>query len=238
MLWSWDTAHLSVARDRPGPFEIDVPEPPTHVQKGRGSWCFLQVPSIQERPELPVFPVPRRGSSGSRGANSPRMEIVSVMRRKIAVGMLGLALAGCAQSRSSLPVAASRGQPIGMEPVPSINDTINRGTGDPAIVQATLPDPKNPNWSGEFIPPHGPAGTPAGPQVAPPTRFKDLHRPPILRAVRPLRPPPSLRRPRVRRQPVPLDCSLAPACRPLPWIPRRLEHRPPRRYRLCLHSSP
>ncbi|MGZ3354165.1 MAG: hypothetical protein ACXVBO_04845, partial [Isosphaeraceae bacterium] len=88
------------------------------------------------------------------------------MRRKIAVGMLGLALAGCAQSRSSLPVAASRGQPIGMEPVPSINDTINRGTGDPAIVQATLPDPKSPNWSGEFIPPRGPAGTPLGPQVA------------------------------------------------------------------------
>ena len=166
MLWSWDTAHLSVARDRPGPFEIDVPGPPTHVQKGRGSWCFLQVPLLQERPEWPVFPVPRRGSSGSRGANSPRMEIVSVMRRKIAVGMLGLALAGCAQSRSSLPVAASRGQPIGMEPVPSINDTINRGTGDPAIVQATLPDPKNPNWSGEFIPPRGPAGTPPGPQVA------------------------------------------------------------------------
>ena len=166
MLWSWDTAHLSVARDRPGPFEIDVPEPPTHVQKGRGSWCFLQVPLLQERPELPVFPVPRRVSSGSRGANSPRMEIVSVMRRKIAVGMLGLALAGCAQSRSSLPGAGSRGQPVGMEPVPSINDTINRGTGDPAIVQATLPDPKNPNWSGEFIPPHGPAGTPAGPQVA------------------------------------------------------------------------
>ncbi|HMF38366.1 MAG TPA: hypothetical protein VKF17_17115, partial [Isosphaeraceae bacterium] len=88
------------------------------------------------------------------------------MRRKIAVGMLGLALAGCAQSRSSVPGAASRGQPIGMEPVPSINDTINRGTGDPAIVQATLPDPKNPHWSGEFIPPRGPGGTPPGPQIA------------------------------------------------------------------------
>src|SRR5208337_5340483 len=103
---------------------------------------------------------------GSRGANSPRMESVSVMRRKIAVGMLGLALAGCAQSRSSVPGAASRGQPIGMEPLPAISDTINRGTGDPAIVQATLPDPKNPNWSGEFIPPRGPARTPPGPQVA------------------------------------------------------------------------
>ena len=165
MLWSRDTAHLSVAHDRPGPFEIDVPGPPMHVQKGRGSWCFLQVPLLQERPEWPVFPVPRRGFSGSRGANSPRMEIVSVMRRKIAVGMLGLALAGCAQSRSPVPGAASRGQPIGIEPVPSINDTINRGTGDPAIVQATLPDPKNPKWSGEFIPPRGPAGTPPGLRV-------------------------------------------------------------------------
>src|SRR5271157_1556201 len=94
------------------------------------------------------------------------MESVSVMRRKIAVGMLGLALAGCAQSRSSVPGAASRGQPIGMEPVPSISDTINRGTGDPTIVQATLPDPKNPRWSGEFIPPRGPAGTPPGLQLA------------------------------------------------------------------------
>ena len=71
-----------------------------------------------------------------------------------------------------------------------------------------------------------------------PASFKDLHRRPIPRAVRPPRPPPSLRRPRVRRQPVPPDCSLAPACRPPPRIPRRLKHQPPRRYRLCLHSSP
>ena len=108
----------------------------------------------------------RAASPEDRGANSPRMEIVAVMRRKIAVGMLGLALAGCAQSRSSVPGAASRGQPIGMEPVPSINDTINRGTGDPAIARATLPDPKDPKWTGEFVPPRGPAGTPPGPQVA------------------------------------------------------------------------
>ncbi len=72
-----------------------------------------------------------------------------------------------------------------------------------------------------------------------PASYKDLHRrPPIPRAVRPPRPPPSLRRPRVRRQPVPLDCSLAPACRSPPRIPRRLKHQPPRRYRLCFHSSP
>ena len=48
-----------------------------------------------------------------------------------------------------------------------MSDTINRGTGDPAIVQATLPDPKNPKWSGEFNPPNGGAvGTPTGPKVA------------------------------------------------------------------------
>jgi peptidyl-prolyl cis-trans isomerase SurA len=96
----------------------------------------------------------------------------SIMRRIIAVGMLGLVLAGCAQPRSSAPGAASRGQPIGMEPMPALSDTINRGTGDPALVQATLPDPKSQNWSGQFAPlPRGPAGTPpvgqqaAGPKV-------------------------------------------------------------------------
>src|SRR5271166_4859242 len=94
------------------------------------------------------------------------MESISVMKRSIAVGLIGLALAGCAQSRSSMPGTVARGQPINMDPVPSLKDTINRGTGDPAIVQATLPDPKDPRWSGEFIPPRGPAGTPPGPQVA------------------------------------------------------------------------
>ncbi len=89
------------------------------------------------------------------------------MRRRIAVGMLGLALAGCARSRTSMPAAALRAQPVGMEPVPSITDTINRGTGDPAVVQSTLPDPKSPRWSGAYIPPAGgPAQTPAAPQVA------------------------------------------------------------------------
>src|SRR5271166_6320459 len=168
MLWSRDNAHLSVARDRPGPFEIDVPGPPTACPEGAGFLVFSPSPVTSGAAGMAGLPGATRGSSGSHGANSPRMEIVSVMRRNIAVGMLGLALAGCAQSRSSLPGAASRGQPIGMEPVPSINDTINRGTGDPALVQATLPDPKSPNWSGEFIPPRGPAGTPPGPQVARP----------------------------------------------------------------------
>ena len=83
------------------------------------------------------------------------------MRRKIAVGMLGLALAGCAQSRSSMPGTASRPQPIGMDPVPAIADTINRGTGDPAVVKSTLPDPNNPKWSGEYVPVTGVPGTDA-----------------------------------------------------------------------------
>ena len=85
----------------------------------------------------------------------------SIMRRRIAVGMLSLAVAGCTPSRSSMPGGASRGQPIGMDPVPSLNETINRGTGDLAIQQATLPDAKSPNWSGQFSPPRrGQAGNP------------------------------------------------------------------------------
>ncbi len=215
MLWSQDTARLSVARSsRSG--RIDVPGPPTHVQKGQGSWWFLQDPFLQERPQWPVFPVPRRGSSGSRSANSPRMESVSVMRRKIAVGMLGLALAGCAQSRSSMPGAASHGQPIGMEPVPSISDTINRGTGDPAIVQATLPDPKNPNWSGEFTPPLGPARTPPGPQVARSGQVQGSASSPIRR--------PYIR-PDLRRSCVALE-SAASQCH---WTARWRRHTGPRR---------
>jgi len=34
-----------------------------------------------------------------------------------------------------------------MEPVPSIHDTINRGTNG-SVARSTLPDPANPNWSG------------------------------------------------------------------------------------------
>ncbi len=114
----------------------------------------------------PVFPVPApRVFQNARHEFSKDGEC-SVMSRKIAVGILALALAGCAQSRPSLPTPASPQKPVGMDPVPSISDTINRGTGDPAVVQSTLPDPKNPIWSGDYIPTTGPAARkPPAPQV-------------------------------------------------------------------------
>ena len=76
----------------------------------------------------------------------------SIMKRRIAVGMLGLAIAGCAQSRSEIP---ARSKPVGVEPLPTLSDTINRGFGDSAVQRAALPDSTNPNWSGQFIPPGG-----------------------------------------------------------------------------------
>ncbi len=86
------------------------------------------------------------------------------MKQSIVLGMLGLALAGCAQSRSSM----SSRRPVGMEPVPPIEETINRGTGGPAVQQATLPDAKDPRWAGVWQGPRGgqPAAAPGGPLVA------------------------------------------------------------------------
>ena len=73
------------------------------------------------------------------------------MRRRIAVGMLGLVMAGCAQSRSAMPV---KGKPVGVDtPVPTLSDTINRGMGDPTVQRAALSNPSDPNWSGRFVPP-------------------------------------------------------------------------------------
>lgn len=84
-----------------------------------------------------------------------------VMKLKLVAALLGLAIGGCAQSRSAkLP----EGTPIGMEPVPSIHDTINRGA-NPAVAHATLPDPANPNWSGGSSPEQPPA-TGLAPRVA------------------------------------------------------------------------
>ena len=74
--------------------------------------------------------------------------------------MLGLAIAGCAQSRSSMPSP----QPVGMEPVPSIHDTINRGTGDRAIQKSALNDPEDPRWSGKLAARGPRAGGPSGPR--------------------------------------------------------------------------
>ncbi|WP_337177869.1 peptidylprolyl isomerase [Paludisphaera sp.] len=69
------------------------------------------------------------------------------MRRTLlAAALAGLAVGGCAHSKSARPPEIEGG-PVGMEPTPSIYDTINRGTS-PSVAKSTLPDPANPNWSG------------------------------------------------------------------------------------------
>lgn len=84
-----------------------------------------------------------------------------VMKLRLVAALLGLAIGGCAQSRSAkLP----EGPPVGMEPVPSIHDTINRGA-NPAVARATLPDSANANWSGGSSPEQPPA-TGLAPRVA------------------------------------------------------------------------
>jgi len=66
-------------------------------------------------------------------------------------GMLGLALAGCAQTRSQVPKGAEKSTgPVGMTPVPSIHESINRGTGGQGMAQATLPASKTP-WQRSMI---------------------------------------------------------------------------------------
>lgn len=68
-------------------------------------------------------------------------------RLTLAAALAGLAFAGCAQSRSAKLPDEPEAQPVGLVPVPSIHDTINRGS-NPSVARATLPDPSNPNWSG------------------------------------------------------------------------------------------
>ncbi len=78
----------------------------------------------------------------------------------IVAAVLGLAMTGCAHTRK----AGAPEKPIGMEPIPEIHETINRGAS-PAVARATLPEPNNPNWEGRSIP----AGVPpraAAPNVA------------------------------------------------------------------------
>src|SRR5207248_1531776 len=72
-----------------------------------------------------------------------------IMKRQFVAGVLGLALAGCAQSRSAVPKgAAAAPDPVSLTPIPSIHDTINRGTGDAALTQTALKDPADPRWNG------------------------------------------------------------------------------------------
>lgn len=80
------------------------------------------------------------------------------MKRKFIAGVMGLALAGCAHSRSDVaqkPDPANPIGPVGLSPVPGIDETINRGTGGDALAQTALGDPRDPRWSGRSPAPDG-----------------------------------------------------------------------------------
>jgi len=95
------------------------------------------------------------------------------MKLKLVAALLGLAIGGCAQSRSMRLPEGPDSKPIGVDPVPSIHETINRGT-NPAVARSALSDPANPQWSGQSQPEQPPATGPA-PRVAttePPANFQ------------------------------------------------------------------
>src|SRR6187397_9532 len=48
------------------------------------------------------------------------------MKRSVVAGVLGLALAGCAQNRSGMPEVARTSPPVGLAPVPPIHEIINK----------------------------------------------------------------------------------------------------------------
>jgi parvulin-like peptidyl-prolyl isomerase len=95
------------------------------------------------------------------------------MKREFVASILCLALAGCAQSRSTLSKNDSPGGgpgPVAMTPVPSVYDTVNRGMGGDALAQRTLPTSNDPRWSGRApIATAGNSATAAGASAVPPS---------------------------------------------------------------------
>src|SRR5262249_50561645 len=90
------------------------------------------------------------------------------MKRPFIAGVMGLAIAGCAHSRSELakgPEGTNPVGPVGLTPAPSLRDTINRGVGDPALAQSALGDPYDSRWAGVAPSPDairsGATGTPS-----------------------------------------------------------------------------
>src|SRR5215470_8764813 len=101
------------------------------------------------------------------------------MKKLFIAGVMGLALAGCAHSRSEVsktPDDTKPVGPVGLQPLPSLRDTINRGTGNAALAQSALGDPNDARWSGVAPSPDSirpgssgasiPAQTPQSPRMA------------------------------------------------------------------------
>ena len=94
---------------------------------------------------------PRRGAWISTRSAISKDGDDPIMRRKLVAGMLGLAVAGCAHTRSEIPKETPRNTtgPVGITPIPPLSQTINRGVGDPATTKTALRDPEDARWSGQ-----------------------------------------------------------------------------------------
>ena len=131
----------------------------------------------RSRPERPSDADQKKAHLGCacRGRSSPRMETKPIMKRVLVVTLLSLGAAGCAQSRSALSqqdppgstAARSKLGPVAVNPVPSLDETVNRGFGNSAVVRSAIKDPDNPRWSGRApatsVAPSPGGAVPAGP---------------------------------------------------------------------------
>jgi hypothetical protein len=89
------------------------------------------------------------------------------MKQHVVSGMLCLAMAGCAQSRSALTKEDSKANPVALNPVPSIYDTVNHGMGGKALIQTAMANPDDAHWSGRAQVAMVPKPTSAGPEGTP-----------------------------------------------------------------------
>src|SRR4029079_12571784 len=69
------------------------------------------------------------------------------MNRRVLAGMLGLTVAGCAQTRATQSPTAQNMSHVGIQPLPSIHESINAGLrADPETrVAAVDADPSEPD---------------------------------------------------------------------------------------------
>jgi len=106
------------------------------------------------------------------------------MKQHVLSGILCLAMAGCAQSRPALTKEDSKANPVAINPVPSLYETVNHGMGGKALAQTAMANPDDPHWAGRaqvaMVPKPTaarPAGTATGANDPSPPRAPSLAAP-------------------------------------------------------------
>ena len=101
------------------------------------------------------------------------------MSRFIVAAIFGLALAGCAQTKTKIAKDDAPPVPVALTPVPSIYDSINRGVGSKKVQEKTLKETSAPHWAGRVREP-GTRDLAAAPAVALSSRPKTFPVPRVL----------------------------------------------------------